>query len=253
MKRLYPTMLLAPAAIMPVVRMLAAAALSAALSGCYGATVREAVNEPVNEPVDYRQRHPIVIQEKDQTVELFIGDNRGELLPADRAAVLAFASAWKREASGGVVIEVPVGTANERASHEAVREIRSLLAASGVPGQGIVLRPYRPRDPRRFATVRLNYPRVAADAGPCGLWPKDIGPSDFRENVENRPYWNFGCASQRNLATMVDNPADLVEARGETDAYRARRTIMLDKYHKGESTASTYVNADKGKISDVGQ
>jgi pilus assembly protein CpaD len=251
MKRLHPTMIVAPVAIMPVVRVLALAALSAVLAGCYG-TAREVV--AVNDtPRDYRQRHPIVIQEKDQTVELFIGNNRGELLPADRATVLAFAGTWKREASGGIVIEVPSATANERAAHDAVREVRSLLVAAGVPERGIVVRPYRPRDPRQFATVRLNYPRVAADAGPCGLWPKDIGLSDFRENVENRQYWNFGCAAQRNLAAMVDNPADLVQSRGETPVYRSRRTIMLDKYRKGEGTGTNYTNADKGKISDVGQ
>jgi pilus assembly protein CpaD len=249
MKRSHPIMIVAPTAVMPVIRMLAVVVLSGALTGCYTAA-RETVS---NVPNDYRQRHPIVIQEKDQTVELFIGTNRGQLLPAERARVLAFATAWRREASGGVVIEVPAGTPNERAAHDAVREIRSLLAAGGIPSHAIVVRPYQLRDPRTFATIRLNYPRVAADAGPCGLWPHDLGPSEYREHVENRPYWNFGCASQRNLAAMVDNPADLVEPRGETPAYRGRRTTVLEKYRKGESTTTTYVNAEKGKISDVGQ
>ena len=52
---------------------------------------------------------------------------------------------------------------------------------------------------------------------------------------------------------MVDNPADLVQPRGETPPYNGRRTTVLDKYHRGESTATTYTNTDKGKISDVGQ
>ena len=52
---------------------------------------------------------------------------------------------------------------------------------------------------------------------------------------------------------MVDNPADLVQPRGETPSYTGRRTTVLDKYRKGESPATVYPDADKGKISDVGQ
>jgi pilus assembly protein CpaD len=32
-----------------------------------------------------------------------------------------------------------------------------------------------------------------------------------------------------------------------------RRSTVLDKYRKGESTATVYPDASKGKISDVGQ
>ena len=51
---------------------------------------------------------------------------------------------------------------------------------------------------------------------------------------------------------MVDNPADLAQPRADQPAYEARRTFMLDKYRKGESTATSYPNENKGKISDVG-
>ena len=52
---------------------------------------------------------------------------------------------------------------------------------------------------------------------------------------------------------MVDNPADFVQPRGETPTYTPRRSQTLEKYRKGESTATTYNNETKGKISDVGQ
>ena len=92
-----------------------------------------------------------------------------------------------------------------------------------------------------------------ADAGPCGLWPQDLGPTYDREHYENREYWNLGCASQRNLAAMVENPADLVQPRSEIPPYTGRRTTVLDKFHRGESTATQYPDANRGKISDVGQ
>jgi pilus assembly protein CpaD len=94
---------------------------------------------------------------------------------------------------------------------------------------------------------------MTAMAGPCGMWPNDLGSSNDRMYNENVPYWNHGCANQRNLAAMVDNPADLVQPRGETPALSARRAIVLDKYRKGESTATQYPTGNQGKISEVGQ
>jgi pilus assembly protein CpaD len=101
--------------------------------------------------------------------------------------------------------------------------------------------------------MRLNYPRMVASAGPCGLWPHDIGPTLDREHNENLEYWNFGCATQRNLAASVENPADLVQPRGEVPAYTPRRTAVGEKYRQGSSPATQYVNPDKGKISEVGK
>jgi pilus assembly protein CpaD len=204
-------------------------------------------------PDDYRQRHPIVVKEAPRTVELFIGAKRGALTAAQRADVLAFAQEWRRESTGGILIDLPSGTPNEVAAANALHEARSLLAAAGVPVTAVGVRPGRPRDAQKLATLKLHYPRIAADAGPCGLWPEDIGASYERQHLENREYWNLGCASQRNLAAMVDTPADFVQPRGETQTYTGRRTTVLDKYHRGEATSTVYPDADKGKISEVGK
>jgi pilus assembly protein CpaD len=203
-------------------------------------------------PVDYRQRHPITVTEADHTIELFIGSNRGELNARQRAEVLAFAQTWKHEATGGVVVELPVGTTNERSAAEAMHGIRSIMTASGVPADGIVVRGYHPVAVR-LATIRISYPKIAAQAGPCGLWPEDIGPSWNRDHFENQPVWNAGCATQRNLAAMVDNPEDLVQPRAEGPAYEPRRTTVLEKYRAGTPTAAPDPSSDKAKISDLGK
>jgi pilus assembly protein CpaD len=52
---------------------------------------------------------------------------------------------------------------------------------------------------------------------------------------------------------MVDNPADLIQPRGETAPSAARRSIVLDRYRKGESPSGAYAGYDTGKISDVGK
>jgi pilus assembly protein CpaD len=204
-------------------------------------------------PSDYRQRHPIVLKEGPRTVDLFIGSKRGTLTGEQRAEVLAFAHEWRREATGGILIDLPSGSSNQGAATQALAEVRSLLAAAAVPREAVSIRPYRPQDPNKLVTMKLQYPRIMADAGPCGLWPHDLGPTYEREHMENREYWNLGCAAQRNLAAMVDNPADLIQPRAETPPYTGRRTTVLDKYHRGESTATVYSDVNKGKISDVGQ
>jgi pilus assembly protein CpaD len=220
------------------------------LAGCYHSPLQDPT---AYAPPDYRLRHPIIVKEKDHIVELFIGTNRGSLNADQRENVIAFARTWRREATGGIVIETPAGTRNATAAREAAHEARAMLIASGVPANGVVVRTYRVASPHRLATVRLNYPRMGAEAGPCGFWPADVGPAT-RGWFENNPYWNLGCASQRNLAAMVADPADLVQPRGETPADQMRRTQVLGQYEKGLATWSAEPPAaQRAKIGSVGR
>ena len=168
--------------------------------------------------------------------------------------MIGLAQTWLGEGTGAIRVDVPVNTPNARTAADAYREIQATLAAAGVTPRAIVSRQYTPADQRTLATIRLSYSRIAAVAGPCGLWPEDLGPSIHnRGYIENRSYYNFGCANQRNLAAMVDNPSDLVQPRPETPPYTARRTASFEKYRKGNTTATTYPESDKAKLSDTGK
>ncbi len=229
----------------------ALAGLSVVLGAC-NYTGGEAVTASI--PDDYRLRHPISVQEANRSVVIFVGHARGGLSAPQRADVLGLAQTWVREGTGAIVADVPVDTPNARAAASAYSEIRSLLAAGGVPPHGITLHRYHPDDPLTLATIRLSYPRMAAVAGPCGTWPDDLGPSLLNRGYsENKSYYNFGCAYQRNMAAMIDNPADLEQPRSETAAYTARRNEAFEKYRKGEPTATTYSDAEKAKLSDTGK
>lgn len=226
-------------------------AAGAALGGCKH-TDQEIVTGSV--PSDYRQRHPIVVQEASRTTEIFVGQGRGGLTAAQRADIMGLAQAWLREGTGGIIIDMPIGTPNARTATDSLHEIRAILSAAGIPPRGIAVRNYRPTDPRLFATIRVNYPRIMADAGPCGVWPNDIGPSIKNKGYfENRQYDNFGCATQRNLAAMIDNPSDLVQPRAETPPMTSRRNVAFDKYRKGVPTTTEYPEAERAKLSDVGK
>jgi pilus assembly protein CpaD len=221
---------------------------AAALAGCNTTT---ALDTTGSIPLDYHDRHPITVAEGKKTLLLFVGAGRGGLSPSQRAEVLAFAQNWKHDATGGVTIDRPVGAPNERSATDTLRETLSILTQAGVPQSGIGIRPYNPGE--RNGTLRLNYPLTVAQAGPCGLWPDDLGPSYDTKHFENKEYYNFGCATQRNTAAMVANPADVVQPRAEGPVYTAKRTFGTDKWRKGESPATVYPDATKGAISDIGK
>src|SRR6202790_4938281 len=224
--------------------------LAVALGAC--THTEEAVQASI--PDDYRLRHPIAIQEANRAVVIFVGRARGGLSAAQRADVIGLAETWLHEGTGAITADLPVDTPNARAAADAFREVHALLAAAGVPPRGIAVHHYHPEDPRQLATIRLNYPKISAVAGPCGLWPEDLGPSiKDKSYFENKPYYNFGCAYQRNMAAMVDNPSDFVQPRSETPAYTARRTTAFEKYRKGTTTTTAYPESDKAKLSDTGK
>lgn len=219
-----------------------------ALAGCNQHTA--AIKD--NYPVDFRERHPISLREGKQTVEIFLGRYRGELTPSQRADVLAFAKSWRHDATSGIIVEVPTNKATARSASDALRQVYSIFAASRIPRNAVHARNYRVKG-TALASIRLNYAKMVAEAGPCGEWPKDLGPGSGKQYLTNNPYWNFGCSTQHNLAAQVANPADLVQPRGTTPASEARRSVAIDKYIQGQVPSGEYRDYNKAKISDLGK
>src|SRR6202034_4883695 len=84
-------------------------------------------------PDDYRQRHPIAIQEADRSVVIFVGHGRGGLSASARSDGVGVAQSWLHEGTGTIVVDVPVSTSNAAAAADSFREINALLVAGGVP------------------------------------------------------------------------------------------------------------------------
>ena len=190
-------------------------------------------------PADYRLRHPISITEKDHTLQLFIGANRGSLMPVQRAELLAFGQTWRDQATGGVIVDLPVGSSNEHSAADSLREIESILAATGVPPQSIAVRNYRV-SPRVLATVRIT---LSADRRPSRALRyhgrRTSGRASIATISKISPIGISAAPTQRNLAAMVAEPADLVQPRAETSIYAQRRTTVMEKYRLGQPTATS--------------
>src|SRR4030088_3089221 len=87
----------------------------------------------VSVPDDYRLRHPIVVQEADRSIIVFVGRGRGGISATQRDAVTGMAPAWLGEGPGAISIDMPVNTPTARAAADSLREIQATLAAAGVP------------------------------------------------------------------------------------------------------------------------
>src|SRR5258708_24951080 len=81
-------------------------------------------------PDDYRLRHPIAIQEANQSVVIFVCRARGGLSAPQRADVMGLAQVWLREGTGAISADLPVGTPNARPAADAFRQVRAFLAAT---------------------------------------------------------------------------------------------------------------------------
>ncbi|MEM5581212.1 MULTISPECIES: CpaD family pilus assembly protein [unclassified Roseibium] len=195
---------------------------------------------------DYRLQHPIVVTEAPETLDLPIGRNTRSLNGPIEGTIASFAVDSRQRGNGAVEILVPSGGANEAAVHAVTPQIRRSLQQGGLSGSHIRTRTYAVQDPSADAPIRLSYPRMQATAGECGVWPKNLGGGVG----ENANYENFGCAAQANLAAIVANPSDLLTPRASTPADQNRRAVVLERYRKGELTASEYKEGVGAEIAE---
>jgi pilus assembly protein CpaD len=221
-----------------------AALLSLSLIGC---SQQELTSRgPTFSLVDPAQRHPILVSQKPANLALHVPKGSSGLSPKARADVLDFASRSRAGDAGDsrLVILAPSGSANEVAAMNAVQQVRGLLSDSGYPDGSISVEAF---DASHDASppVRVSYMRYVAEGPECGQWPTNLA-----HEPHNLPMSNIGCANQRNLASMIANPADLLGPRTMTPRSSERRDVIWDKYQKGDSTASS--KNEDGRVSTKG-
>ncbi len=203
--------------------------LSVMVAGCESARVTGSIN-----PSDYQQRHPIVVSEKMATLDLLPGAGEGGLNGRQRRDIEAFAREWRQDGRGMVIVQVPQGGSTDASSSQSVRAIRSALIENGIPVRAITHGAYQAYGPSHLAPVRVAYPTLKAHtASKCGQWPTDLGyGSDVIGSMSNKPYYNFGCATQHNLAAQVADPEDFIRPQGEEPTYAPRKAVVLENYRQ---------------------
>jgi pilus assembly protein CpaD len=193
---------------------------------------------------DYRQRHPIMISEEPEVLDIPVGMNGPAMSPEIEAAIDDYVGDYQRHGTGNITIQVPTASANEVAATKTGQAAHYALVRAGVPHANIQIAPYYVGDHAKTASMRLSFLRVKAVTPKCGLWP-ETAPND----TDNRQYHNLGCASQQNLAAMVANPADLVRPRSMEPANGARRAGVIKTYQDIGNTG--WQPEPEGKLLDL--
>lgn len=201
------------------------------LSGCAGWGGQSVVVGAV--PDDYRTNHPIIVAEKERTVDIPVATGDRKLTVSMREIVRGAANDYKASASGAIRIMVPSGSANAGAASVISTEIAGLLVDQGVPRGRILSSPYQVTSAEDAAPIRIAFLAITASTGKCGRWPEDL----VGNTSENKHWANFGCANQSNLAAQIANPGDLIAPRGMSAIDAERRSVVIESYRQDGASA----------------
>lgn len=183
---------------------------------------------------DYRKRHPIMVAEQPEVMDIPVAMKATELTPDIDRGIARFVNAYRAAGTGYMNIQVPAGSANEVAALTVARAVKNAVQRSGVAASHIRVTPYQVDNTAWVAPVRLSFLKVKAVAPECGIWPEDLAKPDT-----DKQYFNFGCAHQQNLAAMVQHPSDLITPREMTPADGEQRSRVIDLYRSGGDPSAT--------------
>ena len=169
-------------------------------------------------------RHPIGFMARGESLDVEVPAGAAGLSPNQQVDVYRFLYRYKREATGRLAIVMPANARNRAAMARSLQGIQSLVAEAGIDYR---VQRGRTHDARADGppAIRLAYQRPVAVPPPCDQWAEDVGRNEARI-----PYPNWGCATQRNLALMVDNARDLQQPQEEDPRSSERRSVTWSSY-----------------------
>jgi pilus assembly protein CpaD len=199
------------------------------------------------------ERHPIQVKHGEDALDLAVSRSARGLSHAQKGQLQAFLQDYKSQSTGDrLLIRAPSGGPNETAAMRAYGDVRAEMRRARVRPADVVLEPYYAGgDP--YAPLRLSYIKYVAVPPDCPDWSENLA-----RDPQNMPSPNMGCATQRNLAAMIDKPEDLIHPRSETPRVGERRDAVWEHYVKGEPTGSKWAPENRpisehATISDVRQ
>jgi pilus assembly protein CpaD len=188
-------------------------------------------------------RHPVQFAAHIETLDVEVPVGAEGLSPGQHIDVYRFLHRYRREANGRLVITVPAAPRDQASMAQSLQGIQRHVVDAGID--------YRiTRGKRQPAAetplIRIAYRRPVAVLPDCDKWGENVG-----RNEERIPYPNFGCATQRNTALMVDNGRDLQRPQDEDPRSSERRSVTWSSYvgvpQSGGSDGSGGGSPDAGK------
>ena len=192
--------------------------------------------------------HVIAVEQGTQRLEIQVAPSDAGLTAKSRDDLGVLASGYLRYGHGALILSSPLGGANSDAAERVAHEARMALTEAGVQYTAIAASTYDAAD-RTDAPVILSFTRFEARAPECApLWEQDLA-----HQSNNQPWESFGCATQANLAALVEDPRDLAMARTEDPRDSGRRATVHNAYRQGQTTHAPRTNDERVTISNAVQ
>lgn len=196
-------------------------------------------------PATAADSHEINVVQTGERMEVQVAAGDAMLAPGSRADVSRFAGSYLRWGAGPIVMSTPSGGGNADSAALVAQQIRLALAEDGVPYSAIAGATYDGSGSEQ--PVVISFTRYEAQAPECApLWEQDLA-----HQSNNQPWESFGCATQANLAAMIENPRDLLMARDEEPRDSGRRGAVMNAYRQGQQTHATRSDDERVAVSDA--
>lgn len=220
-------------------RFIVLAAVAAALSAC-------ATKLPPQEGLAADARTPTELWKANVTSapeEIRLAIHAQGVSQNQVAALAEFSDRWRAAGGGEIILQAPVGGPEVAATSRASEGVRAALTGQGASNIRVV--GYDAKgDPR--APLILGYLAQSVSVPECGrTW------TNIAHSAQNEVQPNFGCAVTANMAAQIANPADLLGPAPSTPADAQRRSVVLEKYRKGEITSSAKDAEGSGTVSQA--
>jgi pilus assembly protein CpaD len=193
-------------------------------------------------------RHEIAVEQTSQEYRILAAPGETALAPAASGELAALAGNYLRYGHGALVLSAPAGGANESSARALSEQARRFLVAAGISHAAIAAATYDSSGTADGPVV-VSFSRFEAHAPECApLWEQDLA-----HQSNNQPWESFGCATEANLAAMIEDPSDLLHPRDMAPRDSGRRAVVFDAYREGRPTGATRSEQEHAAVSEVGR
>jgi pilus assembly protein CpaD len=176
---------------------------------------------------NYAEQHPVKVEVRTALLILEPGAG-GHVKAGDVPAVNEFSSDFGKRAAGGIQIQVGAASPTDPLAAGFAADVTQVLLSRGIPANAIQLTYATDPEAAKYGRAVMQFPIYVALADECGTWKDRPEFTPLNENT-----FNFGCATQRNMAAMVVNPRDLIDAEASTGRVAGRSNYIVGQYIVG--------------------
>ncbi len=181
--------------------------------------------------LDYRAAHPLYVSKETLSMSVKVSVAEQGLTGEDALEFDGFVRDYLNRGRRALTIK-----AGGKGNLAAAEQVRNLLVNAGIPAGEVMI------TEAGFASgdVIVSFSAHKVQVPECGDWS---GQSNF--NPSGRVHSNYGCATQRNLGLMVQDPGDLLKAKTMSPGDGERAAGVIRNYRTAPGLSGS------GGIDDV--